>query len=145
MVTLTLTMLAAAFLTSQLIRVEHRQAVDQVLRREFDRAATGLPGAADRRPTGSDGRRRSPRRSTWPSRRYLALHPGSDQHLTVIRRSARGCSAPGTARRNSKRCSASGSLPTGTAGRLRTVASPAGPLRVLTAELTSEGRSPSRR
>ena len=41
-VTLALTMLAAALLTSQLIRVEQRQAVDQVLRRELAAFASGF-------------------------------------------------------------------------------------------------------
>ena len=136
-ITLALTMLAAAFLTSQLIRVEQREAVDQVLRREFTAlqqklpeqltAATGSAAVAD--PAAVDR----------AVRRYLALYPGSEQHLTVIRLGSRVLSTrDGPAELEA--LEASGSLPTGTPGRLLTVASPAGPLRVLTAELTSEGR-----
>ena len=80
--TLAVTMLAAALLTAQLIRVEQREDLDEVLRREVAALALGLPDqlaeAADADRTADAGE------VDVAVQRYLALHPGSQQHLTVV-------------------------------------------------------------
>ena len=135
--TLTLTLLTAAILTAQLIRVEQRQVLDQVLRREHSAlqlglseqltAATGGLGTADANQLDR------------AVERYLALHPGSEQHVTVIRLGTRILSTR-DGPTELQEMQQNGTLPTGAVGRIQTVDSPAGPLRVLTADVSSRGQ-----
>jgi two-component system, OmpR family, sensor kinase len=134
--TLAVTMLAAALLTAQLIRVEQRQSLDTVLRQEVSALALGLPDqlTAAAGPDGTADAAQVDR----AVQQYLALHPGSQQHLTVITLGSRTISTqdgpPALVELNR-----SGSLPPGVDGRLLTVDSEAGPLRVLRTPVVSRG------
>jgi len=134
--TLAVTMLAAALLTAQLIRVEQRQDLDSVLRREVSALALGLPDQL-RAAAGSDGTADAAQVDR-AVQQYLALHPGSQQHLTVITLGSRTISTqdgpPELVALNR-----AGSLPAGVDGRLLTVSSEAGPLRVLRTPVVSRG------
>ena len=132
--TLAVTMLSAALLTAQLIRVEQRQDLDTVLRREVSALALGLPDQLSA-AAGSDGSADAAQVDR-AIQQYLALHPGSQQHLTVITLGSRTVSTqdgpPELVELNR-----SGSLPAGVDGRLLTVPSEAGPLRVLRTPVVS--------
>jgi len=134
--TLAVTMLAAALLTAQLIRVEQRQDLDSVLRREVSALALGLPDQLTA-AAGSDGTADAAQVDR-AVQQYLALHPGSQQHLTVITLGSRTISTqdgpPELVELNR-----AGSLPPSVDGRLLTVASEAGPLRVLRTPVVSRG------
>lgn len=134
--TLALTMLAAALLTAQLIRVEQRQDLDSVLRREVSALALGLPDQL-LAAAGADGTADATQVDR-AVQQYLALHPGSQQHLTVITLGSRTISTqdgpPELVELNR-----SGSLPPGVDGRLLTVSSEVGPLRVLRTPVVSRG------
>ncbi|WP_172825721.1 HAMP domain-containing sensor histidine kinase [Microlunatus sagamiharensis] len=134
--TLAVTMLAAALLTAQLIRVEQRQDLDSVLRREVSALALGLPDQLSA-AAGSDGTADAAQVDR-AVQQYLALHPGSQQHLTVITLGSRTISTqdgpPELVELNR-----SGALPAGVDGRLLTVSSKAGPLRVLRTPVVSRG------
>ena len=90
-----LTLLVAAILTQQLIRVEYRQDLDRLLKQELAEVRLGLPAQIrrPRAPTGSPTRLRSRSRcgATWP------INPGSDRHLTVIQIGAGSVQHPGRA------------------------------------------------
>ena len=76
-----LTLLVAAVLTQQLIRVEYRQDLDRLLKQELAEVRLGCPPRSKR-----------PRAPTvWPTRRRSTcgtalpgVNPGSDRHLTVV-------------------------------------------------------------
>ncbi|GAB2589293.1 hypothetical protein GCM10009593_30550 [Microlunatus antarcticus] len=135
---LAVTMLAAALLTAQLIRVEQREDLDEVLRREVTALALGLPDQLTE-ASGADGVADAAEVDV-AVQRYLALHPGSQQHLTVV---TLGNKTLSTQDGPSELISLdrSGGLPRGTVGRLLTVGSSAGPLRVLTADVVSQGQA----
>jgi two-component system OmpR family sensor kinase len=136
--TLAVTMLAAALLTAQLIRVEQRENLDEVLRREVTALALGLPGQLAE-AAGADGTADAAE-VDLAVQRYLALHPGSQQHLTVVTLGAKTLSTrDGPAELVS--LDRGEGLPRGTVGRLLTVSSPAGALRVLTADVVSQGQN----
>jgi signal transduction histidine kinase len=133
-VVLGLTLAAVALLTYQLVRVSGRQSVDAALRRELAALVTGLRDElpAGRAPTTAD---------LGPAaERYLALHPGSDQHMTVIEvggnrlTTREGPSDLAPLVRGDR-------LPAGEPGRLRTVDTPAGPVRVLASAVEADGRA----
>jgi two-component system, OmpR family, sensor kinase len=136
--TLALTMLTAALLTAQLIRVEQRQELDQVLRRELTALQLGLPEQLNA-ATGGDGTADAAE-VDQAVQRYLALHPGSEQHLTIIRLGPRTLSTRDGPPELEELQRSSG-LPSGTQGRLLTVDSPVGPLRVLSADVISGGQT----
>ena len=134
-----LTLLVAAILTQQLIRVEYRQDLDRLLREELAEVRLGLP-AQIMAAQGADGIADAAEVEV-AVRRYLAVNPGSERHLTVIQIGAGGRSAPGTGRRRVQQLQREGRLPAGVSGTLATLSSAAGPLRVLTSSLDSDGRS----
>lgn len=132
------TLLVAAFLTQQLVRVEYRSELDNLLRRELTAVQLGLPPqlkAAD----GSD-RRIDANEFDVAVQRYLALHPGSPQHLTIIEVGERSLST-GDGPADIVALHREGRLPTGTPGTLGTVDSPAGPLRLLNSPLIIGGQA----
>ena len=135
--TLALTMLAAALLTAQLIRVEQREDLDAVLRREVTALALGLPDQLAE-AAGADGTANAAEVDV-AVQRYLARHPGSQQHLTVVTLGARTLSTQ-DGPPDLVALSRADGLPRGTVGRLLTVASAVGPLRVLTADVVSQGQ-----
>ncbi|MGE0795960.1 MAG: ATP-binding protein [Acidimicrobiia bacterium] len=127
------TLVAVAVITYQLVRVTGRQAVDRVLRDELRTVRTELPlrFPDHAQVTGTELRA--------AVREYLALHPGSRRHLTVVHigsdtySTTTGPDPLVDLRRD-------GELPEGTPGRLRTVATAEGPTRVLNATLTAAGQ-----
>ncbi len=135
--TLALTMLTAAILTAQLIRVEQRQLLDQVLRREYQALQLGLPEQL-RAATGGQGTADATQLDRAVER-YLALHPGSEQHLTVVHVGTRVLSTR-DGPEELQEMQQSGALPAGAGGKIQTVESPVGPLRVLTADVSSQNQ-----
>ena len=136
--TLAVTMLAAALLTAQLIRVEQREDLDEVLRREVTALALGLPDQLSE-AAGADGTAAAAEVDI-AVQRYLALHPGSQQHLTVVTLGTRTLSTQ-DGPPELVDLSRSDALPRGTVNRLLTVGSAAGPLRVLTTDVVSQGQA----
>ena len=136
--TLAVTMLAAALLTAQLIRVEQREDLDEVLRREVTALALGLPDQLAE-AAGADGTADAAEVDV-AVQRYLALHPGSQQHLTVVTLGTRTLSTQ-DGPPELVDLSRSDALPRGTVNRLLTVDSGAGPLRVLTTDVVSQGQA----
>lgn len=136
--TLALTMLTAALLTAQLIRVEQRENLDEVLRREVSALALGLPDQLAE-AAGADGTADAAEVDV-AVQRYLALHPGSQQHLTVVTLGSKTLSTQ-DGPPDLVSLDRDEGLPRGTVGRLLTVDSPAGPLRVLTTDVVSQGQT----
>jgi len=119
-----------ALITHQLIRVGDRQELDRLLRQELGEVRLGLPEEL-RTAAGDDGVT-SAGEVDLAVQRYLAVHPGSDRHLTVIQIGSRRLATrdgPSALQQLQLR----GTLPTGEPGSLMTVDSDAGPLRVLSA------------
>lgn len=135
---LAVTMLAAALLTAQLIRVEQREDLDEVLRREVSALGLGLPDQLAE-ASGADGVADAAEVDV-AVQRYLALHPGSQQHLTVVTLGNKTLSTQ-DGPPELVALDRVGGLPQGTVGRLLTVGSSAGPLRVLTADVVSQGQT----
>ncbi|HET9302136.1 MAG TPA: hypothetical protein VFO20_05120, partial [Propionibacteriaceae bacterium] len=77
-----LTMLLAAVLTQQLIRVEYRQELDRLLSQEMAEVRLGLPAELEA-ARGPDGVADAAEVEV-AVQRYLAINPGSDRHQTVI-------------------------------------------------------------
>jgi signal transduction histidine kinase len=129
-----LTLAMAALITHELIQVGDRQELDRVLRQELDEIRLGLPeelaAAAGDDGTATDAE------IDLAVQRYLAVHPGSARHLTVIQIGSRRLSTrdgpPAL-----EQLQLNDDLPTGEPGFLVTVDSDAGPLRVLNAPLAS--------
>ena len=128
------TLLMAAFLTYQLIRVGDRQELDRVLRQELDEVQLSLPGEL-RAAAGGDATALSAE-AELAVERFLAVNPGSARHLTVIRIGATTLSTrdgpPAL-----KRLQRQGTLPDGEPGSLLTVDTDAGPVRVLSSPLVA--------
>ena len=131
---LALTVAVVALLTYQIVRVSGRQDVDRLLRRERDELVASFPallaGAESGGLTGDELR--------VAAQQYLAAHPGSDRHLTAITVAGdtfTTSEGPGdlVALRDA------GRLPAAPPGRLTTVDTGAGPVRVLSAALTAGG------
>jgi two-component system, OmpR family, sensor kinase len=126
-----------ALLTSQLIQVGHRSEVDRVLALELDEARRELPVELAV-ATGADGVA-TPAETAAAVQRFLAVHPGSAQHLVVVEIGpSRLSTRDGPAAL--QRLELAGRLPTAEPGRLISVASPAGDLRMMSAVLLSAGR-----
>ena len=131
-----LTLLVAAVLTQQLIRVEYRQDLDRLLKQELAEVRLGLPAQIEA-AQGPDGVADAAE-IQLAVRRYLAINPGSDRHLTVIQIGERAFSTrdgPPAAQELQRE----GTLPAGVTGSLATVDSAVGPLRILNAPLDSDG------
>ena len=133
-----LTLLVAAILTQQLIRVEYRQDLDRLLRDELAEVRLGLP-AQIMAAQGPDGVANTAEVEV-AVRRYLAVNPGSERHLTVIQFGS-GAFSTRDGPPAVQQLQREGRLPTGVTGTLATVGSAAGPLRMLTSSLDSDGRS----
>ena len=131
------TLLVAALLTQQLIRVEYRADLDGLLRREATGVRLGLPPQLQA-AQGSDGRVDAAEFDV-AVQRYLALHPGSPQHVTIVAVGSRSLST-GDGPAEVIEMHREGRLPAGPSGTLTTVNSPAGPLRILTAPLQIAGQ-----
>ena len=133
-----LTLLVAAVLTQQLIRVEYRQDLDRLLKQELAEVRLGLPAQIEAAQGPDDVADAA--EIQLAVQRYLAINPGSDRHLTVIQIGGREFSTrdgPPAAQELQRE----GTLPAGVTGSLATVDSAVGPLRILTASLDSDGRS----
>jgi two-component system, OmpR family, sensor kinase len=129
-----LTLVAVALLTYQLVRVSGRQSVDRTLRRELAALVAGLPGEL---PAGGDA---STADLGLAAQRYLALHPGSDEHMLVIEvGGSRYTTREGPS--DLVRLEQEDRLPDGEPGRLRTVDTPTGPVRMLTSAVEADGRA----
>jgi two-component system, OmpR family, sensor kinase len=131
-----LTMLLAAVLTQQLIRVEYRQELDRLLRQEMTEVQLGLPAELEA-ARGPDGVADAAELEL-AVQRYLALNPGSDRHLTVIQVGSKIFSTR-DGPPDLQELQQENALPAGVGGTLTTVDSSAGPLRMLTASLDSDG------
>lgn len=124
-----LTLVAVSLLTYQLVLSGGRQEVDRVLRQELAELSRDLPDALGRV---SDTAAGSPAQVGFAVDSYLAAHPGSERHLTLIRIGA----VERVTREGPSAFRALRPLPRGQLGTLSTVDSPAGPLRVLSAPLS---------
>ena len=130
--TLAATLAVVAMLTYQLVRVSGRQDVDATLERELSGLVASLTEGA---PAG--GRATAALQDAATT--YLALNPGSDRHMAVIE-------IAGQRARNQEGPPAlvglerAGRLPSGEAGRIDTVGTPAGDVRVLAAAIEADGR-----
>jgi signal transduction histidine kinase len=131
-----LTMLLAAVLTQQLIRVEYRQELDRLLSQELTEVRLGLP-AELQAARGTDGVTDAAE-VELAVQRYLALNPGSARHLTVIQVESKVFSTQ-DGPPDLQELQRENGLPAGVGGTLTTVDSPVGPLRMLTASLESDG------
>lgn len=130
-----LTLVIVAALTYELIRASGLQEMDRLLRQELEEIRLGLPGELAG-AAGGDGRVSSAE-ADLAVQRYLAVHPGSDRHLTIIDLGGRRLSTrdgPGALEQLQVR----GELPAGELGSVSTIDSAAGPLRVLSASLQTE-------
>lgn len=131
------TMVVAALLTHQLIRVQDRSDLDHILRQELAAVRVGLPLELEA-ARGADGHVDASELGV-AVQRYLAVHPGSPRHLTVVQVGPRSFSTrDGPA--EVVKLHREGQLSAGPPGVLGTVASPAGPLRLLTAPLVVGGQ-----
>lgn len=126
------TLVVVAILAYEMIRVAGRRDVDRTLRLELAAVSARFPPLlAGKAPLGAGDLRRA-------AEQYLAAHPGSDRHLTVFSFGGDEISTnDGPARLLDLR-RATG-LPHGTLGRLTTVDTDVGPVRVLAAPLAAGG------
>lgn len=130
-----LTLVIVALLTYELIRASGLQEMDRLLRQELEEIRIGLPEELAS-AAGSDGRV-SAAEVDLAVQRYLAVHPGSDRHLTVIDFGTRRLSTR-DGPRSLEQLQVRGELPAGELGSVSTVSSAAGPLRVLSTPLQSQ-------
>jgi len=131
-----LTMLLAAVLTQQLIRVEYRQELDRLLRQEMTEVRLGLPAELEA-ARGPDGVADAAE-VELAVQRYLARNPGSVRHLTVIQVGPNVFSTR-DGPPDLEQLQRENALPAGVGGTLTTVGSSVGSLRMLTASLESNG------
>ena len=131
-----LTMLLAAVLTQQLIRVEYRQELDRLLHQEMTEVRLGLPAELEV-ARGPDGVADAAE-VELAVQRYLALNPGSDRHLTIIQVGPKVFSTR-DGPPDLQQLQRENGLPPGVGGTLTTVGSSVGSLRILTASLDSDG------
>ena len=126
------TLLVVGLLAYEMIRASGRQEVDRILRRELEAVTAGFPPMlAGKAQLNADDLRRA-------ASQYLAIHPGSDRHLTVFSFGGDEISTrAGPDRLVELR--QDGRLPDGTLGRLTTADTPEGPVRVLAAPLAAGG------
>jgi len=130
---LAVTLTVVAVLSAQIVRVSGRRAVDRELRDELTTLATDLPPLLGESGPPTDEQLRN------AARQYLALHPGSTRHLTVL--TVAGASYSNrTGPEELLELRDEGELPTGGVGVLRTVDTSEGPVRVLSAPLVVRGR-----
>lgn len=127
------TLVAVALLTYQIVRVTGRQAIDAALQEELGALISDLPALL------GDGGSPTDADLQQAAQQYLAVHPGSGRHLTVLTIGERSFTTLGGPEmlldlRNE------GRLPEGQPGMLMTVDSDTGPVRLLNAPLFVEGR-----
>lgn len=129
---LALTIAAIALGTYQLVRVTGREAVDDRLRDELAGVRQALVAALE-----ADA---APDALARAAQQHLATHPGTDRHLTVVHVGADTFTTR-SGPEDLLELQEDGRLPTGDAGRLRTVDTPEGPVRVLHAPLRAGDRT----
>jgi signal transduction histidine kinase len=131
---LALTVAVVALLTYQIVRVSGRQDIDRLLRQERDELVASLPpllASTEADGLSDDDLRRA-------AQQYLAAHPGGERHLTAV-------TVAGDTFTTSEGPAAlielrdAGRLPAVEPGRLTTVSTDAGDVRVLSAALTAGG------
>jgi signal transduction histidine kinase len=129
---LTATLLVVGVLAYEMIRVSGREEVDRTLRRELGAVTVGFPSLLEGKAAlrAEDLRR--------AAEQYLAAHPGSDRHLTVFSFGGDEIST-GAGPERLLELRRDDQLPDGTLGRLTTVGTPEGPVRVLAAPLAAGG------
>lgn len=127
--------LVMAAVTYGTIRVQARDAVDATLRREADQLAAALPDTLAR-AQGADARL-DPAELGEAVEAVLTLHPGSDQHLTVVTTTA-GTRSTDAAPDALDELRDDDALPAGLPGRLTTADTDEGPVRVLTVPIHTE-------
>ncbi len=133
-----LTLAIVALLTYELIRDGDREELDRVLLQELNEVRIALPDELQA-AAGSD-RTVAAAELDLAAQRYLAVHPGSDRHLTVIEiGSSRLSTRDGPP--SVEQLVLQDELPAGEPGALTTVSSAAGPLRVVSAPLTTGGQT----
>ena len=131
---LALTVAVVALITYQIVRVTGLQDIDGLLRQERDELVASFPGVlagAEVDGLTDDELRRA-------AQQYLAAHPGSDRHLTTIT-----VAGDAFTTRDGPRAlvdlRSQDALPTAESGRLTTVDTAEGPVRVLSAALLAGG------
>ena len=126
------TLLVVGVLAYEMIRVGGRRDVDRTLRRELAAVSAGFPPLlAGKASLGAEDLRRA-------AEQYLAANPGSNRHLTVFTFGADEISTNDGPERLLELRRETG-LPLGTLGRLTTVDTGEGPVRVLAAPLAAGG------
>lgn len=131
-VTLAATLGVVGVLSYEIVRVSGRQDVDRTLRQALDDVAAGFPALID------DEEALTPDVLRQAAQQYLAAHPGSARHLTLLAfgndefSTREGPELLVELREQDQ-------LPAGRLGRLRTVDTDEGPVRVLAAPLVAGG------
>ncbi len=137
LVVVAVSVLVMAAITYGTIRVQARSSVDETLRREADQIAAALPDTLDR-AAGAEGTLDDDELDAAVDA-VLTLHPGSDQHLAAITTAA-GTRTTDAAPEALDDLRDDDALPEGEAGRLTSVDTDEGPVRVLTVPLaTADG------
>lgn len=127
-----LTLLAVGLTTYRLVLAADRDGLDATLRQEAEAVGLGLPAQLDA-AAGADGDV-SAAEADLAVQRFLAVNPGSARHLTVVTLGTRSLSTrEGPAELVALRDD--GDLPPGEPGRVVTVDTDRGPVRVLTADV----------
>jgi len=132
---LALTVAVVALLTYQIVRVSGLRDVDRLLRQEREELEASFPPLLA--PAEADGLTDDDLRRA--AQQYLAIHPGSDRHMTAI--TVAGDTF--TTREGPEELVAlreRDALPPADPGRLRTVDTDEGPVRVLSMALRAGGR-----
>lgn len=126
------TLAAVALLTYEIVRVTGRQGIDQALHDELGVVTADFARLLEGNDTvtGDDLRQ--------AAQQYLALHPGSRRHLSVLRIGGATYSTR-TGPRMLLDLLDEGELPDGDLGHLQTVRTDEGPIRVLNVALTAGG------
>ena len=132
------TLAAAALLTAELIRVDDRASLDEVLLGELVEVRRALPPLLEQQ-AGADGQLTA-QEAAQAARTYQLTHAGSARHLAVLDVPGGGTfstqESPAVLRDLVNRAQ----LPTGVPEQLVTEPSPAGDLRVLNAPLAAGGQ-----
>jgi len=132
------TLTAAALLTAELIRVDDRASLDEVLLGELVEVRRALPPLLEAQ-AGADGQL-TPQEAAEAARTYQLTHSGSARHLAVLDVPGGGTFATRESPAVLRDLVGRAQLPTGVPEQLVTVPSPAGDLRVLNAPLSAGGQ-----
>lgn len=129
------TVAVVAVLAYEFSRIQGRGAVDDLLRQELTALGVGLPDLIADQATGTTA---TDEEVFLAVRRYLATHPGSTRHLTIIRVGGQEFTTRDGPDEVLELLE-DGAVPVADPGELQTVSTPEGSMRVLAAPLTGPG------